>query len=91
VNCCDKECKRRPKGRLTKDQQELQTMATRGTRYRMRGAKQNLRNDRRTGGQKASPTESTRSGGDSGTGLNDKPGTKVRKAVSLNRVKMSKS
>ncbi|KAG1968290.1 uncharacterized protein LOC120489817 isoform X2 [Pimephales promelas] len=52
-------------------------MATRGTRYRMRGAKQNSRNDRRTGGQKASPTESTRSGGDSGTGLNDKPGTKT--------------
>lgn len=84
MNCCVKECNRRPKRRLIKDQQELQTMATRGTQDRMKGKKQNLSYDKRTGRQRASPKGSARSGGESGTGLNCKPGTKVSKAVSSN-------
>ncbi|ROL46374.1 hypothetical protein DPX16_0618 [Anabarilius grahami] len=60
---------------LTKDQ-ELQTMANRGTQDRMSKTKQDLSNDRRTGGQRLSTTVRPRSGGESGTRLNCKPATK---------------
>lgn len=68
---------------LTKDQ-ELQTMANRGTQDRMSKTKQDLSSDRRTGGQRLSTTARPRSGGESGTRPNCKPATKVSKSVSLN-------
>lgn len=91
MNCCVKVCNRRQtlhaelqdnQTLLTKDQQELQTMAERGTQDRMRGTKPTLSNDRKTGGQRPSPTVRARSGGESGTGLNYKPGTQVSELVS---------
>ncbi|XP_051746240.1 uncharacterized protein LOC127510590 isoform X2 [Ctenopharyngodon idella] len=62
-------------------------MANRGTQDRMSKTKQDLSNDRRTGGQRPSTTVRPRSGGESGTRLNCKPATKTNSHLPLTQKK----